>query len=104
MTERLAAKGLAGRSWGSLLSYERFSTDPTSVLAEVCRTLGLVQRTEVDFSQPSASVHPEAFAAYGTTPRERWRTLLSPDDIERVQEVVSTIYPEWRAGCEAGPA
>lgn len=95
VTERLAARGFAGQRWGTLVSYERFSAEPVTILAELCGALGLEQRTLVDFSQPSASVHPEAFAAYGTAPRERWRTLLSAADIERVEAVVDAIYPEW---------
>ena len=104
VTERLAATHLAGRAWGALASYERFSADPAAVMAELCRALGLVQRTAVDFSQPSASVHPEAFAAYGTAPRERWRTLLSPDEINAVHAVADAIYPDWRRGCEPAHA
>ena len=96
VTERLAAEGLSGQRWGALLSYERFSRDPAPVLAELCRTLGLGQRATVDFSQPSASVHPEAFAAYGAAPRERWRTMLTAQEISRIETVVDAIFPEWR--------
>lgn len=96
VTERLAAEGLSRQRWGALLSYENFSADPGPVLAELCRTIGLRQRATVDFAQPSASVHPEAFAAYGAAPRERWRTMLTFQEIEQIETVVDAIFPEWR--------
>ena len=96
VTERLAEEAISGQRWGALLSYEQFSADPAPVLAELCRTLGLAQHATVDFSLPSASVHPEAFAAYGAAPRERWRTMLTAQEVDRIETVVDATFPEWR--------
>ena len=97
VTERIATAALGGQPWAMVLPYERFAAEPDVVMARICQTLALARRRSVDLSAPSASVDPEIFAAYGAPPRERWRTLLSPSEIDRIESVVDAIYPTWRS-------
>jgi hypothetical protein len=95
VTERLAARSLAGQTWGALVSYEAFAATPGRVLHDTFRHLQLRARHAVDFSQPSASVSPEAFAAYRAAPSERWRRELADPEIKRICAIADTIFPEW---------
>ncbi len=96
ITERLAMAALRGQPWGVALRYERFVAQPDAMLSRVLERLDLKRRRPVDFSAPSVSVDPEAFAAYRSPPLERWNELLSRAEIDRVEAVVDAIYPDWR--------
>ena len=96
VTERAAAAALEAQPWGALVAYEAFAAAPRQVLDTLCGRLRLRQVAAVDFSAPSASVSPEAFAAYGAPPRERWRAQLTERDIERVCAVADDVFPQWR--------
>lgn len=97
VTERLAAAELADQPWGALVSYEAFALAPYKVLDQLCGRLRLRQTSPVDASTPSASVSPEAFAAYRTPPQERWRSQLSGTDAARIRAIADAVYPDWQA-------
>ncbi|MDX7949728.1 hypothetical protein P7D22_00865 [Lichenihabitans sp. Uapishka_5] len=104
VTERIAAAALAAQSWGAVIRYEDFASDPAATLAGLCGRLGLVPRRTVDFSRPSATVHPDVFAAQAMPPRDRWRGVLSEAEADRVLTIANTLYPEWRqAGADDAP-
>lgn len=96
VTERIAEAYLAQMPWGALLSYERFAAEPEAALAAICARLDFRVTSRVDFNQPSASVHPDAFAAYAAAPAERWRGLLSPQQRDRVLTIADALHPGWR--------
>lgn len=96
VTERVAEASLAGTPWGTVLSYEAFAAEPDMAQSAACRRLGLRVSRAVDFTQPSASVHPDAFAAYEAAPAERWRGMLSLAEQDRILAIADTIHPGWR--------
>lgn len=95
VTERLAAEAIAGQPWGAIVFYEAFAATPESVLEAVCLSLGVKRVQPVDFAQPSASVSPEAFAAYGAPPPERWRAQLPASEIARICAIADAVFPGW---------
>lgn len=95
LTERCAARGLAGQGWGRLVGYEAMLDDPAGTVTGLCRWLGREPRPGTDFGAPSATVHPDVFAAAGR-PRDRWRTALSPAEGGRVEEIADALFPAWR--------
>lgn len=96
LSERHVAQALRGRPWARILTYEDLLADPAARLAALCRDLHLVQVHTASFSQPSATIHPDEFAAWSRTAPDRWRQLLSAFNIARVQAIVGALYPEWR--------
>lgn len=95
-SERHVALTLRDRPWGRLLTYEHLVAEPAGMLAALCRDLGLVQVRTAAFGQPSATIHPDEFAAPGRMAHDRWRDLLSGPEIARIQAIVDRLYPEWR--------
>ena len=95
VNERCADAALRGQPWGRLMTYEHLSADPASALAGLCDGLGLKQLRPASFETPSASIHPEVFAA---TPNrsEGWRRSLPASAIGRIEAVADTLYPDWR--------
>ena len=87
VTERHAAETLAGRAWAHEALYEAVAADPVPAFASLCAGLGLVQHRPPRFTRVSASTVGAA------SPRDRWRTSLSRDQIARVEAIVSAIRP-----------
>ncbi|MBE7204157.1 MAG: sulfotransferase domain-containing protein, partial [Parafilimonas terrae] len=101
-SEARAAEDLRGRTWGCLVTYEDLIEAPDRVLAATCAALGLTRRTVVAFDRPSASIHPDEFAAR-TAGRDRWRQTLSGAEIARIQRIATAVYPGWREAWTTRP-
>lgn len=94
-SEGRAAASLEGTSWGRLFTYEDLARDPEGVFAAICTGFGLRPKVGAVFDRPSASIHPDAFAARSTT-NDRWRRLMSTAEIERIERIADAVYPGWR--------
>ena len=102
VTERIAAEALRGQTWGAVLNYERFALDPADGLARICERLAITPRYRVDVAAPSASVDPNVFASYETSPSERWRRHLPQGEIDKIEGAADTIFPRWRTEANGG--
>ena len=94
--ERRAFLDLQGQAWAYPLAYEKLIADPAKIFAEICAWLGRHQLRTPVFSRPAASIHPDAFIARAAS-SEPWRTVLSDEDVMRVEAIADALFPEWRA-------
>ncbi len=94
--ERRAFLDLQDQPWAYRLAYERLIADPARMFVDICAWLGRRQLRTPAFSRPAASIHPDAFSAR-TASSEAWRTILSDQEITRVEAIADALFPEWRA-------
>ncbi len=71
--------------------------DPRRQIETAAERLGLRVAREAVLERPSASLDPKAFASVAARRTDFWTTVLTEPEIARIEHVVSTIYPGWRA-------
>ena len=94
--EREAALALQGQPWACEMTYEEMVRSPRQQIETAGRKLGLRLAPGTKMERPSASLDPKAFASVATRRTDFWTTVLTAREIARVEQIVSTIYPEWR--------
>ena len=94
--EREAAAALRDQPWAHEMTYEAMVKAPRRQIGAACEALGLRIVRQAASERPSASIDPTAFAATDKRDLDTWRTRLAGPEIERIEQVVTRLYPAWR--------
>ncbi len=96
LTEAHVSQSLHDEPWARLVSYEEMVDGPDATLTDLCRWMGLAEMRTAAFERPSASIDPADFAVPDRRRHDRWRSLLSTAEMERIETIVDELHPAWR--------
>ena len=102
--EREASSALRSQPWAYEMTYEALVEAPEQQIEIAGAKLRLRMARRATPERPSASIDPRAFASVATRRTDFWKAMLTPSEIGRIEHVVSTLYPTWRAHWAAWPA
>ena len=94
--EREAAASMRDQPWACEMTYESTVQGAERQIRTAGAKLGLRMGRHAIQGHSSASIDPKAFALVSTRRTDFWRTTLTEPEIERIEHIVSTLYPEWR--------